>query len=70
MLLHGMRDMTRFELYGAIAGPCGYFSMCLYELLLGAGYFHGVCDFPLLERDRLKELILWPVPLNTCRYSD
>jgi len=69
LMLHGMRGMTRFELYGCIAGAMSIFSVCLYQLLLGAGYFHGVCDFPLLKRDRVKELFLWPVPLNACMYS-
>ena len=69
LALHGTREMTRLELWYMLACYCT-FSLCLYQLLLGAGYVHGVCDSPLSERGRLKELILWPVPLNTCVYSE
>lgn len=68
--LHGARTMTLVEHIPLVVIGC-YFSMCCYPLLLGSGYFHGVCEVPLPGRDQIKEFILWPVPGGppNCKYS-
>jgi len=68
LVLHGCRDMTMFEQVGLV-GICAYFSTCLLQLLLGAGYVAGVCEQPLSVEDRFKEVLLWPLPLNKCIYG-
>jgi len=68
LALHGCRNMTVFEQVGLI-GICVFFSTCLLQLLLGAGYVAGVCEQPLSVEDRFKEVLVWPLPLNKCMYG-
>ncbi len=68
--LHGTRGSPFMPMLGL---TCLFNAYCmfLFQLLLGAGYFHGVCPKPMPEADRFKEVALWPIPLSSgCRYSN
>lgn len=68
LFLHGTRELTIFEMvHPTIVGS--FFSLCLFQLVLGAGYVAGVCPLPLVPADRFKEALLWPLPLNICSYG-
>eukprot|EP00928_Gymnodinium_smaydae_P080277 TRINITY_DN64004_c0_g1_i1.p1 TRINITY_DN64004_c0_g1~~TRINITY_DN64004_c0_g1_i1.p1 ORF type:complete len:754 (+),score=47.84 TRINITY_DN64004_c0_g1_i1:79-2340(+) len=61
---HGMTSPTAAATI-SIMGPACYFSYCLYMLLLGAGFVHGVCDHVLPDSLKLIDGLVWQTPL-TC----
>eukprot|EP00929_Paragymnodinium_shiwhaense_P103342 TRINITY_DN66798_c0_g1_i1.p1 TRINITY_DN66798_c0_g1~~TRINITY_DN66798_c0_g1_i1.p1 ORF type:complete len:695 (+),score=41.90 TRINITY_DN66798_c0_g1_i1:299-2086(+) len=61
--LHAMRPIDFMSIGMAIA-PTSFFTMCLLQLYMGAGFMAGVCSSPISSEDRFSQAVLWKRPLE------
>jgi hypothetical protein len=56
LTLHGTRRMS-FVQTGICFMPATLFTWCLLQLMVGSGYFSGLCMSPLRPEERVREFV-------------